>query len=70
MYADPVRWHLGAPDAAVGGTDQGDGQPTIDVAVRPQVGMILFRHEAAGYAFKRSLHLHSEEVIHQHGKGG
>ena len=54
----------------MGGTNKGDDEPNLDVATRPQVGLLPFRCGAAGYALKHSLHLHSKEDIHRHNKGG
>ena len=48
---------------------QGDVQPTHDVAAHPLVGLLTFHCKAAGYLFKHSLRLHSDESIHQHDKG-
>ena len=53
LYADIFRRNLGAPDEEVGGTDQGYGYPTLDLATRLQVGLITFFCEVDGYAFKR-----------------
>ena len=49
--------------------DQGGGHPNLGIAARPRVRMIPFRHEAAGYVFKRSLRPHAKEAIHLHDKG-
>ena len=54
----------------VGGMIQWDGQPTLDVYAHPQVWLLPFCREAAGYAFNHILRLHAEEAIHQHNKGG
>ena len=48
---------------------QGDGNPTLYVAAHPRVGLISFRCEADGCAFKHIIRLCVEEVIHQHDEG-
>ena len=55
---------MGATNSAVNGPDQGDGQPTLNIAVPSQVGLIPFRREAAVYVFKRSLLLQYEKAIY------
>ena len=50
-------------------TDRGDGHPTLNVASRPQVGMMTFFREAFGYAFKFSFRLHAKDAIHQNYEG-
>ena len=69
MYDDIVWQHLGGPDAELGDTDQCDDHPNLDVSARPWLGLLPFHCKADGYAFKRSLHLHANESIHQHDKG-
>ena len=49
----------------MGHADQGDGHPTLNVALRPQEGLLLFCWKADGYEFKRSLNLHVKETNHQ-----
>ena len=53
----------------MGGTDQGDHNPTLNIAARTLVGLIPFCRNAAGYVFKQNLHLHAGEAIHQHYEG-
>ena len=65
-----MLWHPGTPYAVVGGMIQWDGQPTLDVYAHPQVWLLPFCREAAGYACKRMLGLHAEEAIHKNDKGG
>ena len=69
LCADLVWRYPGYLYAVAGGTDQCDGHPNLDVAAHPRVGLLPFRREADGYAFKRSLCLHTEKAIHRHGKG-
>ena len=60
---------MGAPDAAMSFTDQGDGQPTLNVAGHPQVGLIQFCRGVDGYNFKCILCRHAFDAIHQHAEG-
>ena len=64
-----MRQHPGAPDAAVGVTDEGYGHPTLDVAAHQQLGLLPFLCEVDGYVFKRKLQLKAKEDIHRHKKG-
>ena len=59
-----------APDAMLGGTNQGDGHPNLDVATRPRVYMLPLSREAPSYTLKRSLRLSVEEDIHRNEKRG
>ena len=43
---------------------------TIYVAACTRVGLFPLRHEAAGYVFKHSLRIHSEEAVYRYEKGG
>ena len=54
----------------MGGTDQGDGHPILNLAAHLQVGLIPFHSEAAGCAFKCVLRLHAEDSIQKRDKGG
>ena len=58
------------PDTSVGCSDQGDGNPTIYVSARPRLGLFPFRCEAAVYAFKCSLRLHTKYTFHRDYEGG
>ena len=49
----------------MGFTDQVGGHPTLSLATRPQIWLILFRCEVASCLFRRSLCLHVEDSIHQ-----
>ena len=70
LYDDTVCRHPRAIDIAVGCSEKGGGNPTLYVAAFFRVGIFPFRREASGYAFKRSLHLHAEEAVHQDDEGG
>ena len=54
----------------MGRLDHGDGHLNLNMVAITQVGMLPFRCETIGYAFKRSLCLQSEETIHQYDEGG
>ena len=49
----------------MGCLEQGGGHPTLNVALRPQIGLLPFRCEADGNTFKRSLHFQAKEIIHK-----
>ena len=70
LNTDIVRQHPGDPYAAVGCSDQCYRNPNIYVAARPRVGLFLLCHKAAGYVFKRSLRIHSNEAAHRGKEGG
>ena len=57
-----VCYKYESTDTLVGWYYQGYVYPTLYVAARVVVGMLPLRSKAAGYVFKRSLHLHDKEA--------
>ena len=58
-----VRRDPGPPDALVFDPYQIDGNPTLDVPARPQVGLPPLCCKATGYPFQSGPRLHSQQSI-------
>ena len=63
LDANLVLRQPGPPDAPVCGLHQSDGNPTLDVSVRPGVGLLPLCCEADDYPFQGSRCLHTQEPI-------
>ena len=70
LNTDIVRRHPGSTDSGVSLSDQCYCNPTLYVDAHTRLGMFPLHCKAEGYAFKRSLRLHSEEAVHRDEKGG
>ena len=58
-----VLQHHRPPDAPVCGQYQSDGNPTIEVSARPQVGLPPFFCEATGYTLQGGRRLHPQQPV-------
>ena len=56
MYIEIVYRDMGAPDIVMGCLYHGGGHHTLNVAARPQVGLLPLRHRAAGYEPRQGHH--------------
>ena len=65
LDTDPDHRKLWSPDAAVSFLHQSYGITTLDVPVRPWVGLLLFFREATPNRFQCSLGLCSQEALHE-----